>query len=217
MGFSVGEVYENPRCGERSVVRTPASETGGERTIVDVYAASGAAVLGEHFHPISAERFTLVRGRIGILMGGRPVILEKPGQSVLVPPGIAHRWWNTRGEDAHFICEVRGNAERFEQFVLQSFGLAQDGKTTPEGMPHLLQLAVTALEYRDVVVFTKPPWAVQRALFTLLAPIARTLGYQGRYPEYLNRTASEVVELEPLPAEVAVHHYESPEPARRPG
>lgn len=208
MTVNRGEVYENPRCGERVVVRTPAAETGGERTILDVYAAPGGAVSGEHVHPRSEERFTLVRGKVAFLIGGRQVVLEHPGQTVLIQPGIKHRWWNCSGEESYHICEVRYGADRWEQLVLrQLFGLAQDGKTTPEGMPRLLQQAVTTLEFGDVVRFTSPPWAVQRVLFEVLAPIARVLGYQGCDPAYLNRRPAEIVELEPLPPEVAKHHY----------
>lgn len=208
MTVGVGEVYENPRCGERVVVRTPAAETGGERTILDVYATPGGAVSGEHLHPLSEERFTLVRGKVAFLIGGRRVTLEEPGQSLLIQPGIAHRWWNCTGEESYHICEFRRNAERFEELVLrQLFGLAQDGRTSPEGMPKLLQQALTTLGYGDVVNFTNPPWQVQRVLFTVLAPVARLLGLKGCYEEYLTRKPSETAVLEPLPAEVAAHHY----------
>jgi hypothetical protein len=102
---------------------------------------------------------------------------------------------------------VRKNSDRFEQLVLrQLFGLAQDGKTTPEGMPKLLQQAVTTLEFGDVVRFTSPPWALQRALFTVLAPIARLLGHKGCDPEYMDRKPSEIAELEELPEEVMRWH-----------
>ncbi|MEU6062838.1 cupin domain-containing protein [Streptomyces sp. NPDC047097] len=203
-----GEVYENPRCGERVVIRTPAAETGGKRTVMDVYAVPGGAVSGEHLHPVSEERFTLVRGRVSFLIGGRQVVLDRPGDSVLIQPGIKHRWWNSGGTESYHLCEVRGNADRFEQLVLrQLFGLAQDGKTTPEGMPHLLQQAVTTLEFGDVVRFTNPPWQVQRLLFTALAPIARLLGHQGCDEKYMNRKPSEWAQLEELPDEVAAKHY----------
>ena len=208
MAVSRGEVYENPRCGERVVVRTPASETDGMRTILDVYASPGGAVSGEHVHPVSEERFTLVRGKVAFLIGGRQVTLERPGQSVLIQPGIEHRWWNCAGEESYHICEVRQNADRFETLVLrQLFGLAQDGKTSPEGMPKFLQQVVTTLEFGDVVRFTTPPWRVQRLLFGALAPVARMLGYQGCNPEYLERKPSEIVELEQLPDEVLAWHY----------
>jgi len=46
-------------------------------------------------------------------------------------------------------------------------------------MPNLLQLAVLAREFDDVIRFTRPPRLVQWALFGLLAPLARLLGYRG--------------------------------------
>ncbi|WP_052864087.1 cupin domain-containing protein [Streptomyces niger] len=208
MNVEVGEVYENPRCGERVVIRTPAAENGGARTVMDVYAKPGGAVSGEHVHPVSEERFTLVRGKVAFLIGGRPVTLDEPGQSVLIQPGIKHRWWNCSGEESFHICEVRKNSDRFEQLVLrQLFGLAQDGKTSPEGMPKLLQQAVTTMEFSDVVRFTNTPWPVQRVLFGALAPVARLLGHKGCDPRYMNRKPSERVELEKLPDEVLAHHY----------
>ena len=65
------------------------------------------------------------------------------------------------------------------------FGLAQDGQTNSKGMPTLLQGALFAREFRDVIVFTKPPLGVQRLLFPVLALIGRALGYKGSYPKYI--------------------------------
>jgi hypothetical protein len=54
-------------------------------------------------------------------------------------------------------------------------------------MPHPLQLALIATEFADVIVFRKPPAAVQRVLFAALTPIARRRGYRATYPT-LSRT-----------------------------
>ena len=93
-----------------------------------------------------------------------------------MPPGMVHDWWNAGEEEAHVVVEIRPGA-RFEEAIRNSFGLAQDGKTNAKGMPNLLQAA----------------------LFAVLAPIARLLGYKGSYQEYLKREPSEVVEVEPWP------------------
>ena len=50
-------------------------------------------------------------------------------------------------------------------------------------MPHPLQLALSALEFSDVIVFRSPPPVVQRAIFGALAPIARWRGYRATYPQ----------------------------------
>ena len=52
------------------------------------------------------------------------------------------------------------------------FGLARLEHTDSKGMPHPLQLALSAREFSDVIVFRSPPPAVQRAIFGALAPIA---------------------------------------------
>jgi hypothetical protein len=65
-------------------------------------------------------------------------------------------------------------------------------------MPNLLQLAVLAREFDDVVQFTQPPQLVQRAMFGLLSPLAWLLGYRGSYSEYLARGPSGSVSVEPM-------------------
>jgi hypothetical protein len=63
------------------------------------------------------------------------------------------------------------------------YGLARLGHTDEKGMPSPLQLALTAREFSDVIVFRRPPAAVQRAIFGVLAPIARSRGYRATYPQ----------------------------------
>jgi hypothetical protein len=64
------------------------------------------------------------------------------------------------------------------------FALARLGRTNQKGMPHPLQLALSAREFSDVVVFRSPPLAVQRNMFGALAPVARWGGYRATYPQH---------------------------------
>jgi len=112
-------------------------------------------------------------------------------------PG-AHDWWNAGDEEAHMIVEISPGA-RFEEAIANAFGLAQDGKTNSKGLPNLLQLALFAREFEDVMYLTRPPRIVRKVLFGTLTPVARLLGYRGSYPEYLNREPSERVQVEPWP------------------
>ena len=191
------DVIENPVTGERVVVRVGTDDSGGELLVADGYLKPGSAVAGEHGHPAIEERFTVVRGRVGSRIDGRESIAE-PGQRLHVPAGRVHDWWNTDDEEAHVVVEI-SPAARFEEMALNIFGLVQDGKTNSKGMPNLLQTALLAQEFEDVLYFTKPPRAVQKIHFVVLAPIARLFGYRGSYREYLGRGPSEVVEVEPWP------------------
>ncbi len=100
-----------------------------------------------------------------------------------MPAGTAHDWWNAGDGEARVVVEVRPG-ERFEEMALNLVGLAQDGRTDAKGMPGLLQAAIFAREFGDVLHFTKPPLVVQRLLFGSLGAIARALGYRGSYPKY---------------------------------
>ena len=64
--IKVGEVWENPVTGERSVILerpwdNPASRVTGELT-----ALVGARVMGEHRHPALVEQFTVLEGALSI-------------------------------------------------------------------------------------------------------------------------------------------------------
>ncbi len=195
-----GDVHENPATGERAVVRLGTEETRGELLVVEVFVKPGGAVTGEHVHPIIEEYFTVVSGRVGFRLDGRESIAEL-GERLHVPAGMAHDWWNAGEEEARIVVEISPGA-RFEEMVVNLFGLARDGKTNAKGMPNLLQAAIFVKEFEDVLYFTKPPRAVQKVLFGILAPIARLLGYRGSYPEYLERGPSERVEVEPWTSSV---------------
>ncbi len=191
-----GDAVENPVTGERGVIRIGTNETGGELLVVDLYIRSGGAVMGEHVHPAIEERFTVLDGQVGFRLSGQ-VVTAKPGATLLAPAGMPHDWWNPGPGEALVRVEIRP-AARFEAFIQNAFGLAQDGKVNRRGMPNLLQLALLAREFDDVIRFTRPPRLVQRALFGLLVPLARLLGYRGSYPEYLARGPSDSVTVETL-------------------
>jgi mannose-6-phosphate isomerase-like protein (cupin superfamily) len=190
-----GEVFENPVTGERVMVRVGAEESGGELLVADLYVRPGGAVAGEHVHTRIEEWFTVVGGRVGFRLDGIESIASH-NERLHVPVGVAHDWWNAGEEEAHVVVEVAPGA-RFEAMIKNLYGLAQDGKTNRKGMPNLLQAALFAREFEDVLRFTKPPRPVQNVLFATLAPIARFLGYRGSYQEYLELRPSERVEVDP--------------------
>ena len=183
-----GEVFENPVTGERAVVRLGTEDTGADRVVVDLYVKPGGAVSGEHVHPLMEESFTVVRGRVGFRIAGRESIAEL-NRRLHVPAGVAHYWWNAGEEGAHVIVEVGPGTARFEEMIRNLYGLAQDGKTNSKGMPNLLQGALFAREFGDVMYFTKPPLVVQRLLFGVLGAVGRALGYKGSYPKDSATTA----------------------------
>jgi mannose-6-phosphate isomerase-like protein (cupin superfamily) len=191
-----GDKFENPITGEYGYTRIGTEETGGKLLVSDLRVRSGGAVLGTHLHPTIDERFTVVSGKIGYMLGDKQGVLQA-GESADLPKGIPHDWWNAGEEEARVIVEIRP-AARFEQMVITLFNLAAEGKTNKKGMPNPLQLAVISQEFADVVQFMNPPPAVQRVLFAIMAPLGRLLGYKAIYPHHAERSLG-TVEIEPLP------------------
>lgn len=181
-----GEVWENPVTRERATLVELPNHNPERRAVAELTARVGARVVGEHCHPALVERFTVLDGELTVKCNGKTGILRK-GETATIAPGVWHDWWNAAGTDAHVRVEVTPG-DRFAHMVETLFGLARLGHTDAHGMPDLWQLALTAREFRDVVVFRSPPPAVQRALFGALAPIARWRGYRATYPQ-LSRTA----------------------------
>jgi hypothetical protein len=112
---------------------------------------------------------------------GQTSILRE-GETAVIEPGVWHDWWNASGRDARVRVEIIPG-ERFAHMIETMFGLARLGHTNTKGMPNPLQLVLVAQEFSDVIVFRSPPYAVQRAVFAVLAPIARWRGYRATYPQ----------------------------------
>lgn len=180
-----GEVFENPVTRERAVLIEAPWWNAEGRAVADMTALPGARVVGEHLHPQLHESFTVREGELTVLRDGQRSVL-RAGERADVEPGVWHDWWNEGGVDALVRVEVTPG-ERFAHLIETLFGLAREGHVNQRGMPHPLQLALVATEFADVIVFRKPPAAVQRVMFGALAPIARRRGYRATYPG-LSRT-----------------------------
>lgn len=197
-----GTWVENPVTGELGRLMVAPQETGGVRLVADLYAFPGAQVLGEHVHPFLLERFTVLSGTLDVRRDGvesRAVA----GDSVEIPAGTSHDWWNSGDTTSHVRVDVEtvpGHepmAQRFLESIEVAWGLGKLGHTNDKGMPSLLWLAPFAVEYRDCLYLSKPPLAVQRALFAPLAALGRATGHDPTAPELHGPTAPCVV---PTPA-----------------
>ncbi|HZE04921.1 MAG TPA: cupin domain-containing protein [Solirubrobacteraceae bacterium] len=183
--IEIGEVWDNPATGERGTILELPYDAPEGRATVELTALVGSRVAGEHRHPALVERFTVLEGELTLQRDGRTSIVREGGSAV-IEPGVWHDWWNASDRDARARVEVTPG-ERFAHMIETMFGLARLGHTNSKGMPALLQLALLAREFSDVIVFRSPPPAVQRVAFGALAPLARWRGYRATYPQ-ISRT-----------------------------
>ena len=177
----VGEVWENPVTGERATILELPCDNSAGRATAELTASVGSRVMGEHRHPALIEQFTVVEGELTVKREGQTSILHQ-GETAVIQPGVWHDWWNAGDRDARVQVAVTPG-ERFVHMIETFFGLARLGYTDRKGMPYQLQLALSALEFSDVIVFRSPPLMVQRAIFGALAPAARWRGYRATYPQ----------------------------------
>jgi quercetin dioxygenase-like cupin family protein len=180
--IQIGEIWENPITRERATILKLSHQNAEGRVAAELIARVGAKVMGEHRHPGIVERFTVLEGELTVKRSGKTGILRQ-GQSATIEPDEWHDWWNASDRDARVRVEVTPG-ERFSHMIETFFGLARFGHTDSSGMPHLLQLALCAREFSDVIVFRSPPLPVQRVLFGALAPLARWRGYRATYPQF---------------------------------
>ncbi len=183
--FEVGEIVENPVTKERAVILEMPWQNAYGRSVSELTALPGARVVGEHRHPSLHERFTVMKGELTVVRDRQRSVLHA-GESADIEPGVWHDWWNEAQADAIVRVEITPG-ERFAHMIETLFGLAREGHVDAQGMPDPLQLALFGQEFSDVIVFRKPPPAVQRVVFGVLAPIARRRGYRATYPS-LSRT-----------------------------
>ena len=170
---------------ERAVILEMPWQNPEGRAVAELTALPGARVVGEHLHPALHEHFSVLEGELTVLRDGQRSVLHA-GESAHIEPGVWHDWWNGAEADAVVRVEVTPG-ERFALMIETLFGLARQGHVNGKGMPTPLQLALTAQEFSDVIVFRKPPPAVQRIVFGALTPIATRRGYRATYPS-LSRT-----------------------------
>ncbi len=172
----------HPAIGHRITFLQTAAQTNGQLLQIEyaVERPESKPAIPLHRHLKCEERFEVVHGKLGVVLGGERRVL-RVGESVTISPGTPHTFWNAGDGELRFITEVRPPGE-LQTYWETVFGLAQDGKVNVNGLPNLLQLAVVAplADSYD----PRLPIPVTKALVAVLGGIGRLLGYKDRYPQY---------------------------------
>jgi quercetin dioxygenase-like cupin family protein len=175
-----GELTEDPVLRMRSRFwRT--TEDAGEVLHVETWVDPGGGVT-PHVHPAMEERFDVLEGRPEFL-AGRKWKHVGPGETAVVAPGTRHAFRNRTGETAHFVCHATPPST-LQEFLEDAAALSRAGGITRRALPRsldgLLQAAVMAHHYRDMVTLLAPlpPPAIQRLIIPPLARAGERRGYR---------------------------------------
>jgi quercetin dioxygenase-like cupin family protein len=151
----------------------------------DVHLEAGGMLTGtgrQHVHPRADEEFTVVDGKLTVVLNGLPQTL-RPGQSLNVVRGTPHYFRN--GHDGETLVTVRFRpGQQFLRFFLNmSLGTANHPEWYDEtGEPSLVLRALALHAYAGHGYAAGIPIWVQRALFAVLSPVARLKGYRLSVP-----------------------------------
>jgi quercetin dioxygenase-like cupin family protein len=146
----------------------------GDVLHVEIWTEPGGGVLAEHVHPKLEERYEVLEGDVTFRVDGTPR-QAGPGERLVVPAGVRHSFQNTGEGIAHLVVEADPALELRESIeagvkLAETWRLTTSGK--PRGLSGLIEAAALAHRYRETVVLSSPPPAMQRLLFPLLARFA---------------------------------------------
>ncbi|HOX20053.1 MAG TPA: cupin domain-containing protein [Gemmatimonadales bacterium] len=128
-----------------------------------------------HIHFLEDEEGLVRAGTLSAVVGGRRVDAG-PGQSVQLPRGIPHRWWNEGDTELAFVGRARP-VEDLDQYLQAVFEVMN---ASPAGRPSLFYIAHLSLRHRRTQAVLLMPRAVQAVLFPLVVALGTLLGrYRG--------------------------------------
>ena len=179
----IGVTFDNPATGEEIEVLEIENDERGELLRGRLTVAPGGSGPPRHVHPTIEERFDVEEGMLTVWLDGDTRVLT-PGDSVRIPPGTPHGFENRSDEPVVFQGTSRPGS-RLIHVLATLFGLAKERKVGDHGTPRLLQAMVFARGMRDVLYMASPPLPVQRALWTVLAPLGQAVGYRATYDRFL--------------------------------
>jgi quercetin dioxygenase-like cupin family protein len=172
----------HPVTGERIVFRKRARDTAGELMEMTLYLAPSGFIAAAHVHPEQEERFEVSGAPVTFRVAGKERVYQ-PGEVAVVPKGVPHVWWNSSDREVVTLVQFRPALDT-ETFFETFFGLARDGKVNARGLPNPLQMMVFARDFRREMQLPPPAQQLLGPIAMLLAPVARAMGYRGRYDRY---------------------------------
>ncbi len=178
------KTIRNAKTGQQIRFVQTSGTTNGQLLEMEATFRARSAKPVDHYHPNQVEDFTVVAGQLTVQIGGQTRTLQS-GDALHVPRNTVHAMWNASDSETIVNWQVRP-ALYTEFFFETAFGLANEDKSTPEGMPPLLQRALLAQHFSAVFRLANPPRVVQQLVFGILSPLAYLAGYRPTYRKYLS-------------------------------
>ena len=171
----VGTIHlENRHTGEQLTIRRVKR---GEEVWLELQGSLPPHTDGPpmHIHFAEDEEGHVDSGVISFEMDGRRMTAG-PGESLSIPRGVPHRWWNEGDETLEFHGAARPAVD-LDRYLQAVFEVMNAG---PNGRPPLFYMAHVALRHGRTQAVLILPRPLQAVLFRLLVAAGALLGrYRG--------------------------------------
>jgi len=97
------------------VLLADGSATGGALSSHRIALGTGADGAVPHRHDGSSELFFILDGALDVLVGSE-IVIARPGDLLVVPPGLAHAFAAHKGSTAEALIVITPGIDRFEYF-----------------------------------------------------------------------------------------------------
>ncbi|MDB5240380.1 MAG: cupin protein [Spirosoma sp.] len=178
------KVIRNAKTGQALRFIQTSRDTNGQLLEMESTFRARSTKPAAHYHPIQDENFTVIAGELTVQIDGQTRTF-RPGDRLHIPRNTVHSMWNASDEETVVNWQVSPALDT-EFFLETAYGLANEGKTGPDGRPALLQSALLMQHFSRVFRLTSPSLLVQQLVFGLLSPLAYVVGYRPTYKKYLN-------------------------------
>ena len=128
-----------------------------------------------HIHFAEDEEGSIDSGVLSFVIDGR-LMTAGPGESISIPRGVAHRWWNEGDQplEFHGVARHAVDLDRYLQAVFEVMNAGTNGR------PPLFYMAHVQLRHRRTQAALILPRPLQAALFRVLVVVGTLLGrYRG--------------------------------------
>ena len=162
-------IFVNPAINDTATFIKTSEETNGAYTLVEIdLGKSDGPPL--HYHNAFSESFQVQEGILYLQVGKDKKVLNV-GESVNVPAGTSHRFYNETNDQVKFNITFTPGHTGMENFIKIMYGLAADGLSDKNGKPKNFAHLAVALNLSD---------SNASGLMALLSPIIRIVAKRAK-------------------------------------
>lgn len=180
-----GEIFVSPTMKSRMTFRVTTQESAGERIVVEFENEPDDIGPPYHCHPHQQEEYEVLEGELTLKVDGKEHLLRS-GETLLVPPGTPHCFWNASQQRVRFTSEHQP-ALGWERFITTIYDLDYDGKCNDNALPRPLQLFTTIAHRSGEEYLVGPPRFAQKLLAATLGWLGQLLGLSPFYTSQRRR------------------------------